>query len=105
MPSTEPIERSTLRVMITIVSPIASRAMIDAPESSCWMLVALRKQVVVDRGGADDDHEREDDPELAEAQQQLRDAVRARDAARWTALLFGERGHAALPRPGPLRRA
>ena len=44
MPSTDPIERSTLRVTITIVSPIASRAMIAAPESSCWMLVELRNR-------------------------------------------------------------
>src|SRR5713226_8507558 len=44
MPSTEPIERSTLRVTITIVSPIASSAMIEAPDSSCCRLVALTKR-------------------------------------------------------------
>src|SRR5437588_807486 len=44
MPSTEPIERSTFRVTTTMVSPIASRATIAAPESSCWTLVALRKR-------------------------------------------------------------
>src|SRR5947208_11114946 len=43
MPSTDPTERSTLRVMMTIVSPIASNAMIDAAERICWTFVALRK--------------------------------------------------------------
>src|SRR3954452_23792939 len=43
MPSTDPTERSRLRVMMTIVSPIASNAMIDAAERICWTFVALRK--------------------------------------------------------------
>src|SRR4051794_29016967 len=43
MPSTDPTERSTLRVMMTMVSPIASNAMIDAAERICWTFVALRK--------------------------------------------------------------
>jgi hypothetical protein len=42
MPSTDPIERSTLRVITTIVSPMERSAMIAAPESRFWMLVALR---------------------------------------------------------------
>ena len=37
------MDRSTLRVTMTIVSPIASSAMIAAPESRFWMLDALRK--------------------------------------------------------------
>ena len=39
----EPTERSTLRVTITIVSPIASRPMIAAPRQICCRLVALTK--------------------------------------------------------------
>src|SRR6476646_2412315 len=52
------------------------------------------EEVIVDRGRADDDHEREDDAELAEAQQKLRDMVRAR-ARPADLLLFRERRHAA----------
>ena len=48
-PRIDPIERSTLRVMITIVSPIARRAMIAAPESSCCRLVVADEVGVVDR--------------------------------------------------------
>ena len=75
MPRTEPTERSTFRVTITIVSPIASRPMIAAPATICCRLVALTKIRVVDRGRADDDHQGEHDPELAEAEEELRDGV------------------------------
>ena len=46
MPSVDPIERSTLRVMMTIVSPMQSSAMIAALDSRFWTLVALRKRLL-----------------------------------------------------------
>src|ERR1039457_5813594 len=42
-PTTEPTDRSTFRVTITMVSPTPSRAISAAPVSSCWMLAALAK--------------------------------------------------------------
>ena len=42
-PSTEPTDRSTLRVTMTIVSPTPSSATRDAPTSSCWRLPAEAK--------------------------------------------------------------
>jgi hypothetical protein len=42
----DPIERSTFRVMITIVSPIARIAMIAAPDRSCCRLVFDTKFVL-----------------------------------------------------------
>ena len=74
MPSTEPIERSTLRVTMTIVSPIASRAMIAAPESSCWTFVGAEEVGLLIVVAPTTMHEREHDAELAEAEQQLGDA-------------------------------
>ena len=62
-----------MRVTITIVSPIASRPMIDAPETICCRLVALTKFEVVDRRHDDDERERQHDPELAEAEHELGD--------------------------------
>jgi hypothetical protein len=43
-PSTDPTERSTLRVTITSVSPTESSAMIDAPVRICWTLAVLAKE-------------------------------------------------------------
>src|SRR3954469_3450877 len=42
-PSTEPTDRSTLRVMITSVSPTPSSANREAPLSICWMLLLSTK--------------------------------------------------------------
>src|SRR3954454_17797903 len=42
-PRTEPTDRSTLRVMITSVSPTPSSANSDAPLSICWMLLLSTK--------------------------------------------------------------
>ena len=44
IPRIDPIERSTFRVMMTIVSPIASSAMIAEPARICWTFAALRKR-------------------------------------------------------------
>ncbi len=44
IPRTDPIERSTFRVMMTIVSPIASSAMMAEPARICWTFAELRKR-------------------------------------------------------------
>ena len=94
IPRTDPIERSTFRVMMTIVSPIASSAMMAEPARICWTFAALRKRWLSIVVAADDDHEREHDPELAEARQELGERVRA-GARLDDALLLGDRRHAA----------
>ena len=96
MPRTEPIERSTLRVTMTMVSPIASSAMIDGAGEDLLDVRGAEEEVVVDRGRADDDHEREHDAELAEAEQELRDRVRA--GARLDDLLLLRRRTVTRPR-------
>src|SRR2546423_12782630 len=59
------------------------------------------EEVVVDRGRTDDDHQREDDAELPEAEQKLRDVVRAH-ARPGDLLLFCERRHTAASSTMPV---
>ena len=47
MPSVEPTERSTLRVTMTMVSPIASKTNNDALVRICWILVRFANPEVL----------------------------------------------------------
>ena len=70
-PTTEPTDRSTLRVMITSVWPTARIAKIDALSARLRSDAVSMKRGSRMRGDRDQQRERDDDAELADAEDAL----------------------------------
>ena len=77
-PSTEPTDRSTLRVMITSVWPAARIAKIDALTARVRKRVGLDEARLEHRRDRHEDQQRDDDAELADAEDPLGQPAGAR---------------------------